>query len=115
MSIRQTVYGVRERQQVKRAAWPVLMPIAGDTMKTVGDIGAMGAAYLIAAAMFGGVGAGWLGAKFMAHGDRDIDTMKKSYENQRLRADIGYLKGRVRQEADAAKNKTQAQSARVLI
>lgn len=117
MSIRQTVYGVQERQQVKQAAgqWPVVMPILGDTAKTVGDIGAMGAAYLIAAAMSAGAGAGWLGAKFTAHGDRDIDTAKKSYENQRLRADIGYLKGRVQQEADAAKRKQQPQSARVII
>lgn len=114
MSIRQSVYGIEERG-MRKQAWPTLLPIVGDTARTIGDLGAMGAAYLIAAAMAGGAGIGWAGAKFLAHGDRDIDTAKKSYENQRLRADIGYLKGRVQQEADAAKRKTQAQSARVLI
>ena len=117
MSIRHSVYGVPERDMAKKAAFniPVIMPILGDTARTLGDIGAAGAAYLIAAAMTGGVGAGWLGAKLTAHGDRDIDTMKKSYENQRLRADIGYLKGRVQQESDAAKRKAQPQSARVIL
>lgn len=117
MSIRHSVYGVPERDIRKKAAFnmPVLMPIIGDTAKTVGDLGATGAAYLLASAMMAGAGAGWLGAKLTAHGDRDIDTMKKSYENQRLRADIGYLKGRVQQEADAAKRKAQPQSARVII
>lgn len=114
MSIRHSVYGVPERTMNKKAAWPVVMPVIGDTMRTVGDLGAMGAAYLIAAAMGAGVGAGYLGAKLTAHGDRDMDTMKKSYENQRLRADIGYLKGRVQQESEAAKRKQDAQSARVL-
>jgi hypothetical protein len=103
-----------ERGMGKKAAWPMLLPSIGDIGKTVGDLGAMGAAYLIAAAVAAGTGAGWLGAKMTAHGERDMDTMRKSYENQRLRADIGYLKSKVQQEHGAAKQQNDVRSARVL-
>lgn len=114
MSIRTRVYGMPERGMGKKAAWPVLLPFVGDIGKSVGDLGAMGAAYLIAAAVGVGTGAGWLGAKMTAHGARDMDTMRKSYENQRLRADIGYLKSKVQQEHDATKQQNDVRSARVL-
>ena len=119
MSIRKTVYGMPERKQgmVKTAVIPELFPAAGVVLGTLRDVGVLGSVYLLASAAGLGSSAGWATAQLKAHGDRELDTARKSYENQRLRSDIGYLKGKIQQEFAAAQNQQQQpgpRSARVL-
>lgn len=120
MSIRKTVYGMPERKNgmVKTAVIPELFPsTAGVVLGTLRDVGVLGSVYLLASAAGLGSSAGWATAQLKAHGDRELDTARKSYENQRLRSDIGYLKGRIQQEFNATQKQQQQpgpRSARVL-
>ena len=100
----------------KRAAWNVttLLPSVSDIGHAVTDIGSMAAAYMVAAAVLGGAGLGWVGAKVTAKGERDTDTAKKSYEGERLKADIGYLQSKIQQEADAQKRKLEQKPMRLI-
>ncbi len=68
---------------------------------------------LAAAAGIGGVG-GWLAAKLNAHDKQDIDTIQKEYENERLKADLGYLSAKTRSEYEALQNKQAPKPARVI-
>ena len=121
MSIRKTVYGIPERGTVGMAkqagGTPTLLPSVGDVLGIGRDAFVLGSVYLLATAAGLGTGAGWAAAQLKAHGDRELDTARKSYENQRLRADIGYLKGRIQQEYGAYQKQQQQagpRSARVL-
>lgn len=78
------------------------------------DLGVVGSVYLLGATMLAGAGAGYLAAKATAHGAQDIDLAKKEYENERLKADIGYLSSQIKTEYDNQKNKTKPRSARVI-
>jgi len=78
------------------------------------EIGAQAAVMLLAAgAGIGGAG-GWLAAKLNAKDKQDIDTIQKEYENERLKADLGYLSAKTNQELQAAKNKQPVKPARVI-
>lgn len=117
MSIRESIYGMGEPPAApmqKQAGMSDLLPTWGDIHRTISDLGATFSTYLLAAAMGLGGTAGYLGAKMTAHGDRDIDTARKSYDNQRLRADLGYLSGKVRQEFDAQQRQQAPKPARVI-
>ena len=44
---------------------------------------------------------------------QDIDTIKKEYENERLKSDLGYLSAKTNQEYNAAVNKQAPKAARI--
>lgn len=78
------------------------------------DIGANTAVMLLAAGAGVGGAAGWLAAKMNAHDKQDIDTIQKEYENERLKADLGYLSAKTKSEYDALQNKQAPKPARVI-
>lgn len=72
------------------------------------------ALYLIGAAAIGGGVIGAFGAQLTAHGKQDEDTVKKEYENERLKADVGYVASRLEDEYNRSKTATKPKAARVL-
>ena len=78
------------------------------------DVGINTAALLLAAGASVGGGAGWIAAKMNARDKQDIDTIQKEYENERLKADLGYLSAKTKSEYDAMQNKQAPKSARVI-
>ena len=101
MSIRETVYGIKPMK--KKALFGGLLPSVTDIGTAIRNIGAVAASYLIAGSVVAGVGTGYLAAKIPSKGKRDEETAKKSYTNERLKADIGYLSGKLREEWKASK------------
>ena len=93
----------------KTAATPSVADYAGAT----GDILSNGAVLLIASLAGIGGASGWAGAKLNAHDKQDIDTIQKEYENERLKADLGYLSSKTKYEYDQQKNKQAPKPARV--
>lgn len=75
-----------------------LTNLATSLVNTGADIISSGAVWLLAAAAGAGVGIGYTGAKMTAHGKQDEDTAKKEYENERLKADLGYLSAKTKSE-----------------
>ena len=71
------------------------------------------AIYLLAAAAGVGGAAGYLGAKLNAKDKQDLDTIRKEYENERLRSDLGYLSAKTKAEYDEFKNKQAPKAARI--
>ena len=87
---------------------------AGGIAGGASTLAAYSGVYLMALlAGIGGLG-GWGLAKMTAHGKQDEDTAKKQYENERLKADLGYLSAQTGSEYEAFKNKYQPKPARVL-
>lgn len=84
---------------------------ASDIVQTAADLVAMGGSYIIAAAVMGGMGIGYAGAKTTAHSKQDEATVQKGYENERLKSDIGYLSSKLNQEWSDSKKRRQPQSA----
>lgn len=105
-SIKARVYGLGRKPRMRKsaasgiaAALINLLPAAVDS---AGKLTALGSTYLLGAAMLAGSSMGWGAAKITSKGQRDIDTVKKGYDNERLKADIGYLSAKLKQEqADA--------------
>lgn len=95
----------------KKAAgvWPWLVSGA----QGLKDIGVNTAVLLLAAGASVGGTAGYLGAKLNAKDKQDIDTIKKEYENERLKSDLGYLSAKTNQEYNAAVNKQAPKAARI--
>lgn len=89
--------------------WPWLISGA----QGLKDIGVGTAALLLAAGASVGGAAGYLGAKLNAKDKQDIDTIKKEYENERLKSDLGYLSAKTNQEYNAAVNKQAPKAARI--
>lgn len=85
-----------------------LLPSAGDIINTIGELGAIGAAYLVAASVATGIGTGWVGAHATAKGKQDYETAQKGYENEALSSDIGELTSKIQQERAANKNEEKA-------
>lgn len=81
---------------------------------TFSELISSGAVYLLAAAAATGVGLGYAGAKMTAHGKQDADTAKKEYENERLKADLGYLSAKTKSEYQQFKDKQAVKPARVI-
>lgn len=97
-----------QKQAIDKRAWLTA------AVKGLSDIGINALTLLIAAtASVGGTG-GWLWAKANAHDKQDIDTIQKEYENERLKADLGYLSAKTKTEAEAIKNKQAPKPARVI-
>lgn len=106
-----------DKRAMLKQAWGVLDSLV-NTGATIADglsqLGALGCVYLLAITSATGIGIGYTAAKATAHGQQDIDTMKKEYENERLKADLGYLGAKTKSEYAAFKNKTPQVSARVI-
>lgn len=106
----------------KAAAGPIGVTGAGAAAIKLLTGGASSAvetsAQLLIAALAGtaavGGGIGWAAAKLMSHTPEDIDLAKKEYQNERLKSDIGYLSGQLRQERDAMQSKQDPKPARVV-
>lgn len=99
MSIR-ALYGMPERRgMVKRAEGA----IAG-VFQVLGNLVSLGYAQLLAAAVLTGGGIGYTAAKMTAKGTADIGTARKSFQNERARADIGYLATKLKDEHMADKD-----------
>ena len=73
-----------------------------------------GSVLLLAGAGLLGGGIGYTAAKLTAHGKQDLKTVKKEYENERLKADLGYLSAKTRSEYEQFQNQNKPQSARVI-
>lgn len=108
--IRETVYGMKK----EAFGWSWLTTLAGNAGSALVELGTTGSVYLLALAATAGIGAGYAGAKMSAHGDQDIDTAKKEYENERLKADLGYLKTKTESEYDAFKRAQPPKPARII-
>jgi hypothetical protein len=83
-------------------------------VNTFADLVTTGGVYLLAAAAATGIGLGWAGAKMTAHGKQDEATAKKEYENERLKADLGYLSAKTKSEYQQFKDKQAVKPARVI-
>ena len=104
MSIR-ALYGMPERGIHKRA----------DVLQYVGQYINWAHAKMLALAMLAGGGAGYMASKLSAKGKADIATAKKSYQNERAMADIGYLKTRLEDEyAESRQDKDAPKSMRIV-
>ena len=79
------------------------------------QLGAMGVILLAATTGTTGIGIGYVAAKATAHGNQDIETSKKEYENERLKADLGYLSTKTMSEYDEFKKRQAPKPARVII
>lgn len=77
-----------------------------DLIDQVQDLGAMFASTMVASAVLGGAGLGWVGAKVASKDAQDIDHVKKQYDAERLKADLGYLSGKVQTEYADWKRRT---------
>lgn len=106
---------VREHMMQKNANWgagwlkaPLLL------FGTTKDVGMNAALYVLGAAALAGGGIGAFGAHITAHGKQDEDTVKKEYENERLKADVGYVASRLQDEFNRSKDLTKPKAARVL-
>lgn len=107
MSIR-SLYGVPERKgQVKRAAVPEIAGLFGAMFNWSN-------AKLLAAAMLAGGAGGWFASKLTAKGESDMDTAKKAFQNERARADIGYLRTRLQDEYAKSKATDDERTMRLL-
>lgn len=96
----------------KQAGIP-FMNVLTTASDAVGDTARDSVMLLLAAGGAIGGGAGYLAAKMNAHDKQDIDTIQKEYENERLKADLGYLSSKAKTEADALKNQTKPKAARI--
>ena len=68
---------------------------------------------IIAGAGAAGTGLGYAWAKINAHGKQDIETIQKEYENERLKADLGYLTAKAKAEYKQQQNQTKPKAARI--
>lgn len=78
------------------------------------DIAANVALGVLGAAAAAGAGVGAFGSYITSHGKQDEDTVKKEYENERLKADVGYVASRLEDEWNRSKTATKPKAARVL-
>ena len=110
------IENVRKHMLHKKAWWeitPVLKQLFGGAAAGA-DAGKNIALYLLGAAAVGGGAIGAFGANITAHGKQDEDTVKKEYENERLKADVGYVASRLEDEYNRSKTATKPKAARVL-
>ncbi len=107
--IRRNVYGLH-----KHALLNLGYTATSDFLGTMKDLTLSGSVMLLAAAAAAGTGIGYVAAEMTSHGKQDLDTAKKEYENERLKADLGYAKSKANVEYEAFKNKTKPTAARVI-
>ena len=99
-TIRRRVYGIGAPRMEKKAApgFGPVMAVINSLVGGAGNLLSTGSAYLLGAALLAGAGTGWGISKLTSKGKRDIDTVQKGYDNERLKADIGYLAAKLKQE-----------------
>lgn len=112
----------KEAAMEKKAfPWLAASLLATGLMTTIG--GAIGAGYNVGtnAALIHlgvnsalGLGGGALLAKATSKGQQDVEDIKKEYEAERLKTDIGELQTKMNQEARARKRMQQPQSMRLI-
>ena len=101
----------REWKQMQKNAGA--FTTAAASLLGLGDVLKGSAVWLLAAAAGVGGTAGWVGAKLNAHDKQDIDTVQKEYENERLKADLGYVSAKARSEYEQLKNKQAPKAMRM--
>ena len=102
--IRKTVYGMRKQASLSTALGAATTAVVGGVAPLLDLLGTAfqkASVYTVAAAALGGTGIGWGLSKLTAHDDKDIDLARKMYTSERLKADLGYLSSRLREEQDA--------------
>jgi hypothetical protein len=108
---------VQESMMQKSAEWPGVGAFFKSLFgagSAAGDAVTNGALYMLGASVLAGGAIGAFGAQLTAHGKQDEDTVKKEYENERLKADVGYLASRLEDEYNRSKANTKPKAARVL-
>lgn len=103
-----------KRAMDKQAVVTNLIKSIGGPAAAAGAGAHNAALYLIGAAAIAGGVIGAFGAQLTAHGKQDEDTVKKEYENERLKADVGYLSSRLEDEFNRSKMNNKPKAARVL-
>ena len=100
-----------EFKGMEKKALLELVPIGFKAMFQAGT----GSAILLIAGLSGiGASVGWGAAKMNAKDKQDIGTIQKEYENERLKADLGYVSSKMKSEYDAFKRKQPPKAARVI-
>lgn len=110
MDIRKNVYGL----QKEALGLSDLTGAVGDLIHLGGQVITEGGVYVLAAAGAAGMGLGYAAARMTAHGPQDVETAKKEYVNERLKADLGYLSGKTKLEYKDFINKEKPKPARVI-
>jgi hypothetical protein len=82
----------------KRATWGSFLLGTDQIASAAANSTGMLMSYLIAASLLTGTTIGWGAAKLSSPGKQDKATVRKSYTNERLNADIGYVRERLKQE-----------------
>lgn len=114
-AVKRTMPSVSDPSLLKQAGLTELLAnFSKDTVSAFGQLISNGYVYVLAASVLGGAGIGWAGAKMHAQDKQDEATARKSYELERDKADINYLKGKITQEYDASKMQQAPKSARIL-
>ena len=103
-----------QASMLKKATVQAILKAVGAAAATGGDAFTNAALYTLGAAAVGGIGIGAFGAHITAHGKQDEDTVKKEFENERLKADIGYVASRLEDEYNRSKTAVKPKAARVL-
>jgi len=101
------------KQMQKTAGWSALGKIVATGLSGMSDVTGWLATSLLAAAAGIGGAAGFAGAKLNAHDKQDIDTIQKEYENERLKADLGYLQAKLNNEYAQSENASKPKAARI--
>ena len=68
---------------------------------------------ILTSGIVGGAG-GFLAAKATAHNTRDFDLAKKEYQNEQVKADLGYLNSKLNDEFEEGAAKSKPKSVRML-
>lgn len=103
-----------EWKQMHKQAGGGLLGAAIDAFGAGFNIATAPIVLLIAGTAAAGTGLGYGLAKINAHGKQEIDTIQKEYENERLKADLGYLAAKSKSEYKQLQNKTAPKAARVI-
>ena len=107
--------GMAKNAGILRDTGGLLLDTAGAGIKLLGSLAENAALYTVAAAALGGIGLGLGAAKLTAHDNKEIDTARKAFMNERLSADLGYLRSQLRNESMAASSSQDpVKSARLL-
>lgn len=102
-------------QGMRKQAWGMdFSSVVQGSADLAANIGTMGAIYLIASSMLTGTLAGWTAAKLSVPSKQDKGTVRKAYDNERLTADLGYIKEKLRDEYNASKAQLGAEGPKAM-
>jgi hypothetical protein len=112
--VRYSDYKGQHQALLKRAFFGELIDATTELPQAVSEVLQNGTVLLLAGSGLLGGGIGYAAAKMTSHGKQDLDTVKKEYENERLKADLGYLTAKTRSEYERLNNKVAPKPARVI-